>query len=90
MSRATGPEAIGDDFVALVNRDRRRRALLRPEPFGAAGIDDRHDLGREPFAQLPLFSHGRGDEDERRNGDADPTDPPDKPCEVHRHGAQTE
>ena len=54
-----GGKYIGDDFVVLVHRDRWRRAFLRPEPVEAAGIDNRHDLGREPFAQLALFSHGR-------------------------------
>jgi hypothetical protein len=50
-----GRKHIGDNLATLVDRDRRRRAFLHPEPFGA-GIDDRHDRGREPFAQLALFS----------------------------------
>ena len=53
-----GRKYIGDCFVALINRDRRRRAFLRAEPFGAAGINHRHDFGREPFAQLALFGQG--------------------------------
>ena len=53
-----GRKHVGDNLLALENRDRRRRAFLQPEAFGP-GIDHRHDLGRQPFAQLARLSNGR-------------------------------
>jgi hypothetical protein len=54
-----GREYIGDDLAALEDRDRRRRAFFRSEPFRATGKDFRHDFGWEPFPQLALFGNGR-------------------------------
>ena len=53
-----GRKHIGDDLVALEDRDRGRRAFLHPQAF-AAGIDHRHHLGRQPFEQPALLSSGR-------------------------------
>jgi len=50
-------EHVGDNLAPFEDRDGRRRAFLHPEAFGA-GIDHRHDLGRQPFAQLAQFSTG--------------------------------
>ena len=45
---------VGDHLVALVDRDRRRRAFLRPEPVGAARINRLHDLGVSRSRSLPF------------------------------------
>jgi hypothetical protein len=65
-----GRKHVADNPVALVDGDRRRRALLDPEAFGA-GVDHRHYLGRQPLAELALFSGRRCGEDERCQRDAD-------------------
>jgi len=66
-------EDIGDDLVALEHGDRGGLALFGSEAL-RTGIDDRHDLGREPLEELaPLGQGGRG-EDKRDQGDADGAD----------------
>src|SRR5580693_10304008 len=71
-----GREHISDDFVALIDRDRRRRAFLGPKPLGTRRINHLHDLGRKPLAQLTLFGGRRsGAEGQRDQRDANAAGP---------------
>jgi len=60
-----GREYVGYGLVAPVDRNRRRRAFLRPEPLGAR-IDHRHHVGRQTLPQLAFFRQ-RGRRQSKRN-----------------------
>jgi len=53
-----GREDVGDDLVAPVDRNRRRRPLLRPQPLGAR-IDHRHHVGRQTLPKFAFFIERR-------------------------------
>ena len=66
---------VGDDLVALVDRNGGRGAFFVAEPLRAVGVDDGHDLGRKAFLELALFGHRRRGKDECEQSDEEPARP---------------